>query len=66
MWKEGAGLDMNAHCSVKGTLESRRLESERSAKRLLNYSWKIINDPNLVVSDRDEERQMDFRMCKTT
>lgn len=57
---------MNAHCSVKGTLESRRLESERSAKRLLNYSWKIINDPNLVVSDRDEERQMDFRMCKTT
>lgn len=56
MWKEGAGFDMNVYCSVKGILESRRLELERLVKRLLNYSWKIINDLNLVVSDRDEER----------
>lgn len=39
IWKERAGLAMHAHCSMKSTLERGRLEAQRSARGLLNYSW---------------------------
>lgn len=56
---------MHAQGRMKSALEGGRLEAGRSTRRLVNYSQENGKWPE-PGSDRDEERQMDLRLYKST
>lgn len=64
---ERKGGTCNA-CSLQceGYMGKGKARSREVSKEATELFVENINEPDQVVSDRDEERQMDFRICKTT